>query len=200
MEIHYNGISSRNDAAINSNAIFQSAIVLFKEKGLNATIEEIANHAGVGVGTVYRNFGSKNKLATTISSEILNEIYNKQMQIIASDLPIEEKLIQIFSTYTTISSEFGEIHQMIVQLLTNTSSNDPIRDDWMKKLQHLYKKLIEYGQKEGIFSKENTYVQEMVLMNTVNPLMVKEISAQLPIDKVPQILSEIVLNGLIIRK
>ncbi len=70
----------------------------------------------------------------------------------------------------------------------------------MKKLQHLYKKLIKYGQNEGIFSKENTYVQEMILMNTVNPLMVKEISAHLPIEKVPQILSEIVLNGLVIRK
>ncbi|MCP1145516.1 TetR/AcrR family transcriptional regulator [Lysinibacillus endophyticus] len=200
MVSHSKNTSPRADAQKNRIKIKQSAITIFKNKGLEATIEEIADHANVGVGTIYRNFGSKQELANLISYEVLNEIYKKQIEVIESDFPIEEKLYKIFDTFIYLSTEYGEIHQMVLQLLTSTIEPNPLKEDWQQKLHSLYHRLVALGQKEGIFSKENTLIQEKILINTVNPMMVKEVSAILPIEEAAVTLSKFVLNGLIIRK
>ena len=56
----------RADARRNREAILASAAELFGERGESAQIEEIAAHAGLGVGTVYRNFADKQALITAI--------------------------------------------------------------------------------------------------------------------------------------
>lgn len=49
----------RRDAEMNRDRILVSAKVLFAARGLQVTLDEIADHAGVGVGTVYRRFPNK---------------------------------------------------------------------------------------------------------------------------------------------
>jgi AcrR family transcriptional regulator len=52
----------RRDALRNQQRILDSARVVFGESGADASIEGIAARAGVGVGTVYRRFASKDAL------------------------------------------------------------------------------------------------------------------------------------------
>ena len=40
-------------------AILTAAAEVFNERGLEVSLDEIARHAGVGVGTVYRRFRTK---------------------------------------------------------------------------------------------------------------------------------------------
>lgn len=54
----------RADARRNREAILASARELFAREGQAAQIEEIATHAGVGIGTVYRHFPTKEALLT----------------------------------------------------------------------------------------------------------------------------------------
>jgi len=56
----------RADAQRNREAILQAAGELFGERGDEAQIEEIAAHAGLGVGTVYRHFADKQALVAAI--------------------------------------------------------------------------------------------------------------------------------------
>ncbi len=46
----------RADAARNRALILAAAAEVFAKRGLGATLDEVAHHAGVGVGTVYRRF------------------------------------------------------------------------------------------------------------------------------------------------
>ena len=46
-----------------------SAQKLFAEQGLDAQIDEIARDAGVGVGTVYRHFPTKEDLLQALADE-----------------------------------------------------------------------------------------------------------------------------------
>src|SRR5437016_14593717 len=46
----------RADARRNRERILQSARAAFAESGADAQIDDVARHAGVGVGTVYRHF------------------------------------------------------------------------------------------------------------------------------------------------
>ena len=52
----------RRDAERNRLRILKAASEVFNERGLEVSLDEVARHAGVGVGTVYRRFRTKDDL------------------------------------------------------------------------------------------------------------------------------------------
>ena len=52
----------RRDAERNRQRILAAASEVFTERGLDATLDEVARAAGVGIGTVYRRFPDKESL------------------------------------------------------------------------------------------------------------------------------------------
>jgi AcrR family transcriptional regulator len=59
----------RADARRNRAKVLVSARKLFAKQGLDAQIDEIARDAGVGVGTVYRHFPTKEDLLQALADE-----------------------------------------------------------------------------------------------------------------------------------
>jgi AcrR family transcriptional regulator len=59
----------RADAVRNCGAVLASARAQFAERGLDAQMDEIARGAGVGVGTVYRHFPTKEDLLQALANE-----------------------------------------------------------------------------------------------------------------------------------
>ncbi len=57
----------RADARRNRESVLESARAEFAEHGLDAQIDEIARGAGVGVGTVYRHFPTKDDLLRALA-------------------------------------------------------------------------------------------------------------------------------------
>jgi AcrR family transcriptional regulator len=64
----------RRDARRNHERILAAARDVFGESGADAAMEEIAARAGVGVGTVYRRFASKDALIDELLRLALNEL------------------------------------------------------------------------------------------------------------------------------
>jgi AcrR family transcriptional regulator len=64
----------RRDAERNRQRILDAARELFAERGLSATLNEIAHHAGVGVGTVYRRYPDKAVLIDELFEQRLAEV------------------------------------------------------------------------------------------------------------------------------
>lgn len=56
----------RADAQRNINALLQSALTVFVTSGVDAPVREIAEKAGVGVGTVYRHFPQRADLVAAV--------------------------------------------------------------------------------------------------------------------------------------
>ena len=56
----------RADALRNRAKILQAAAEVFADRGLDVTLDDIAHHAGVGVGTVYRRFADRETLIETL--------------------------------------------------------------------------------------------------------------------------------------
>ena len=54
--------AKRKDAALNNERLLQAARDVLARQGLSATLEDIAKQAGVGIGTVYRNYASKREI------------------------------------------------------------------------------------------------------------------------------------------
>jgi AcrR family transcriptional regulator len=56
----------RADAARNRERILAAAAEVFADRGLEVSLDDIARHAGVGVGTVYRRFPTKESLVEAL--------------------------------------------------------------------------------------------------------------------------------------
>src|SRR3954452_25151278 len=59
----------RSDAVRNRAKVLEAARDQFAEHGLDTQIEEIAREAGVGVGTVYRHFPTKEALLEALAQD-----------------------------------------------------------------------------------------------------------------------------------
>ena len=64
----------RKDAERNRQRVLTAARELFAIKGMEATLNDVAHHAGVGVGTVYRRFATKEELVEAIFEEGIAEL------------------------------------------------------------------------------------------------------------------------------
>jgi AcrR family transcriptional regulator len=59
----------RRDAERNRQRILRAAAEVFTVRGLGASLDDVARHAGVGVGTVYRRFPDKETLIAELFTE-----------------------------------------------------------------------------------------------------------------------------------
>ena len=64
----------RRDAERNRQRVLKAASEVFTEFGLDVTLDEVARHAGVGVGTVYRRFGTKEDLVAALFEDRVDAI------------------------------------------------------------------------------------------------------------------------------
>jgi AcrR family transcriptional regulator len=64
----------RKDAARNRTRVLDAARELFAEQGLGVTLNDVAHHAGVGVGTVYRRFPDKTQLIEEIFEQQIGDL------------------------------------------------------------------------------------------------------------------------------
>jgi AcrR family transcriptional regulator len=64
----------RADAARNRERILQAARAVFAERGLDATLDDVAHQAGLGVGTVYRRFASKEDLVEALFAQAITDM------------------------------------------------------------------------------------------------------------------------------
>lgn len=64
----------RADAERNRQRLIDAAREVFAERGLDVTLDDIAERAGVGVGTAYRRFPSKDDLIDALFEQELAEI------------------------------------------------------------------------------------------------------------------------------
>jgi AcrR family transcriptional regulator len=64
----------RRDAERNRQRILKAASEVFTERGLDVTLDEVARHAGVGVGTVYRRFRTKEDLVEALFVDSIDAV------------------------------------------------------------------------------------------------------------------------------
>ena len=64
----------RSDARNNREQVVAAALNLFREQGIDVPMKDIADRAGVGVGTLYRRFPDRDTLITAVAHAHLTEL------------------------------------------------------------------------------------------------------------------------------
>ncbi|WP_460071383.1 TetR/AcrR family transcriptional regulator [Streptomyces sp. YKOK-I1] len=80
---------SRKDAARNFDALLAAAREAFAEHGAEASLEDIARRAGVGIGTLYRNFPTRRVLFESVYAEEVNALCRAAVELSADREPWE---------------------------------------------------------------------------------------------------------------
>ncbi|WP_433428523.1 TetR/AcrR family transcriptional regulator [Nonomuraea sp. CA-141351] len=89
-EVVRDGVApARADARRNRSRVLEAAQRAFAELGLEVPLDEIARRAGVGAGTVYRHFPSKEALFEAVVLERLQQLTEEVNALTASPDPAE---------------------------------------------------------------------------------------------------------------
>ena len=64
----------RRDAERNLRRILAAAVEVFAARGLSATLDDVAHHAGLGVATVYRRFADKDALVDALFEDRIRDL------------------------------------------------------------------------------------------------------------------------------
>ena len=67
----------RADAERNRRRLLEAAQTLFRERGLEVSVSEIAEAAGMGRATLFRNFASKEDLIAAIVADGMHEVVER---------------------------------------------------------------------------------------------------------------------------
>jgi AcrR family transcriptional regulator len=111
------GRTRRADAERNRRRLLDAATQMFCERGLDVGVGEIAQQAGVGRGTLFRNFPTKEHLIAAIVSERINESVARGRAALESDDPGD--------------ALFALIDQSVTRSQSDRALFDALSDDWM---------------------------------------------------------------------
>ena len=95
------GRAQRADAARNRERLLEVAAEAFAREGVDASLEKIAKAAGVGVGTLYRHFPTRDALVEAVFRRNVEAVVAEADELLA-DKPAGEALsewMQLFVAY-----------------------------------------------------------------------------------------------------
>jgi AcrR family transcriptional regulator len=79
----------RSDASRNQCALLRAAMDVFNESGVNAPVREIADRAGVGVGTLYRHYPQRADLIVAVLKSQIDDFAGAATAIVEGFPPGE---------------------------------------------------------------------------------------------------------------
>jgi AcrR family transcriptional regulator len=77
--------SPRRDARRNHERLLVEARALFAERGIDAPLDELATRAGVGAGTVYRHFPTRDALVRELYDTAVGDLHDLAPEILGAE-------------------------------------------------------------------------------------------------------------------
>lgn len=106
----------RKDAARNRELLIAAAREVFTERGLEVSLDDIARHAGLGVGTAYRHFSNKHELIRAISAQEYERLAAIAEDALTNPDPwgalvqFLERMLQTLAESTGLREVFQSVH------------------------------------------------------------------------------------------
>lgn len=158
----------RRDAELNRQRIIAAAHDIFGERGLEATLDDVAHHAGVGVGTVYRRFPSKEHLVEAMFVDQIDAIRKlaeealrtedpwqaftdftwRAMELHAGDRGLREVMLSNVFGHERVAEAKAQLVPLVTQLVERAQASGDLRPDFMPTdiplLHHMIGSVIEF--------------------------------------------------------
>ena len=97
----------RADAERNRRRIVDAARELFASRGIDITLDDVAAHAKVGVGTVYRRFSCKEELIDGVFEQRMQEMLATAESALAAEDPWDGLVLFLADLFAGMSADKG---------------------------------------------------------------------------------------------
>ena len=134
----------RRDAERNRQRILAAAAQVFTERGLDATLDEVARAAGVGVGTVYRRFPDKEALVAALFRERIDNLVTVAEEACAAADPGQAIVSYLEYTAAAMAGDTG-LRQLMMFATYDRDQVCYARD----RMRPVISKLVERAQASG---------------------------------------------------
>ncbi|WP_246851924.1 TetR/AcrR family transcriptional regulator [Patulibacter sp. SYSU D01012] len=138
------GRPQRSDAVRNRRRVVEAATEVFGERGLDAPVPEIARRAGVGKGTVYRNFPTKEQLAAAVAVANL-ERYEAILRETLAAASAEDAVAALFGAAAEHLSRDRVLGQSV-----GAVADDPEVLGCQARIEELIAEALRRGQAAGV--------------------------------------------------
>ncbi|HMA60492.1 MAG TPA: TetR/AcrR family transcriptional regulator [Halanaerobiales bacterium] len=192
-----------DDLEDKKSRICVAAINLFSKKSFNqTTVEEIARETGVGKGTFYNYFESKEYLLNFLLDYGTVKLINYVKDSIKEGMSPKDKMETAIDSHLQY---FGDNHDYFVFYLREMWSYREGLEDQILKLKEdyitIFEDIIKEGKKEGLFKDIDT---ETIGSGLFGLLSVASshwalFSSEFPIENIDRSVKEVFFNGLLRR-
>jgi AcrR family transcriptional regulator len=134
----------RRDAERNRARLLEAARVLFAERGLNVTMDDIAAAAGVGVGTAYRRFGSRDHLIAALFDDRLRDYLALAEEALAKPDPWDSLVSFLEQTMAAQAADRG-LHDVLMSNPEALQRAEEVRGELLSKLDEVMRRAQEAG-------------------------------------------------------
>jgi AcrR family transcriptional regulator len=134
----------RRDAERNRQRILAAAAEVFTERGLDATLDEIARAAGVGIGTVYRRFPDKESLVAALFRERIDSLVTVAEEACAAPDPWQAIVSYLEYAAAAMAGDLG-LRQLMMFGTYDRDQVCYVRD----RMRPVITRLVERAQASG---------------------------------------------------
>ena len=115
----------RADAVRNRARIVETAREVFAIRGADASLEEIARGAGVGIGTLYRHFPTRDDLVEAVFHDRIDELEALADELLTSDTPGEALATWLHAQLDQAASCCGLAAEAMLTMLAHGDTPSP---------------------------------------------------------------------------
>ncbi|NLU84826.1 TetR/AcrR family transcriptional regulator [Rhodococcus sp. HNM0569] len=164
----------RSDAQANLDRILAAARKVFAERGLDAKLADVAAEAGVGVGTVYRRFASKEELVATLFDARLEDVVAEARTALEFARPLDG-IVHFLAVTTQMMADDRALRDLLAAGRTSSAHGHlHLPDEMIRRVEALDEevheltgRLVEHAKADGSVRRDFSSTDLGVLSFTI---------------------------------
>jgi AcrR family transcriptional regulator len=185
-------------------AILDATDLLLSRYGYKKmTIDDLAREVGIGKGSVYLHFSSKEEIALSHIDRIIEQLKGKLSAIAKSGEPADERIrkmlcARVLHRFESVQHYTQNINDLLAAIRPKFLAR---REQYFREEARIFVSVIEEGQREKKFSDGDALALAETLITATNSLLpfsltVHELGAPEEIEDKTERLSDLLLQGL----
>ena len=186
--------------------IYEAALKVFSDKGMSGfKMIDVACEAGIGKGTIYEYFDSKEGLIIGCFQEFMKDYGFQLLQKLNKDTDPKMKIIDFFQ----FSFQYFSVHQKEMSIMFDFFAAAiprrhgtqilPGMDKEYAEFQKFVSMILKDGVKQGLFREHDTDTIALIMLGIIDGLMFQAVLGVIDItDKsLPNKISHTILEGIL---